>query len=382
MRISTLYPYPKFELIGKTLTIRLNNEWFHATESSLRNFPNEGKKSVYNQKEIDQILVICNLFETSQCHSDVFAWFTQELTRQNPELSNTQIHFLVHNDVRFITGSRDSCADNVHFIDSFELTTKLIYDTSHFKHNRTKWNPCTKQVLFTPGKLRPARYQALKDLMHHFPDELVYTLSRYLICNIEPMSTEQKQLEWWLNDIQSMYKKHPSGIPAEEVVEFALEHETDTSDTDQLRMHDHTQMLSKHHLETTSLSVLVETVPWMSTEFYTEKTFACIAAGRPFLHYHDVSNYLAHRGYRLFCCNTDDKIQFIRNFLHQPDVASVEDTITHNLRTLNRNSNNTILQIAELFPEYTQLSKQQQIDTLITFNTIKNDVMPTPTPVK
>ena len=365
---------PKFQLIGKTLTVRLDNRWPSAGLHSIQKMPNTGKLTVYPEHTVEQVLVICSLYEPTRFRQPFFSEFADSLHSHNPELAAIPLHYLVHSDAEPVNNTSEH---TVTVIDSFELTTKLIYDLSVHKHGNTPWHPYTQRVLFLPGKLRPARFTVLQELMREFPTELVYTLNRRLVCNVGPMSTEQQQLNWWITDIKKMYSNdRHTGISAEEVVEFALAHETEIMDTDLLRMHDHTQMFSQAQLETTSLSAIVETVPWKNTQFYTEKTYAPIAAGRPFVHYHGVDDYLEHRGYQLYCdSEPGTQTEFTRQFLHEPDVHTAQATIQHNLHTLQRNCEHTVNSIVSVFPEYADLTAQQQIDVLITFRTIEHDTV-------
>jgi len=363
-KLNILVQVPKFNIVGQTLVVRLDNEWPNAGSHSLNKLPNEGKLDSYCDHNLARIVVICSLYEPTHYRPNFFSEFAHSLRTHNPELVTTPLHYLVHCDAEL----GDTQDHSITQIDSFEYTTKLIYDLSTHKHGNTTWHPYTKKLLFLPGKLRPVRYTALRELLEQFPHELVYTLNRRLVCNIDPMHTDQRHLDWWIKNITQLYHNHPSGISAEEVIEFALAHETEPSDTDRLRMHDHTQMFSQQQLETTSLSVIAETVPWMTRRFFTEKTYAPIAAGRPFAHYHELGPYLHTKGYRLFC-NTKHKTQWIRDFLYQPDIEHTLDTITHNLRTLHNNCADTLNKIVEVFPEFGELSPQQQINTLITFQT-------------
>ena len=363
-----MYFLPKFSVIGKTLTVRLDDHWCSSRTSNLQDFPSEGKQQVYHS--VDRIVVMCNLFEYCVIRTEFFEAFQSALYAQNPELEPVPMHFITHNCVSLTKEQKQHYS--IVQIDSFELTTQLIYDLSEHKHCNTEWHPHTGRILFLPGKLRPARYETLKTLLTHFPDRLDYTLSRYLTCNVERMNTPEQQLEWWLRDITSMHST-VKGTDCEAVCEFAQRWETDTWDTDSVQMNDHSQLLSREQLETSSISVISETVPWM-TEWFTEKTYGCIAHARPFVHYHHINDYLLNRGYRVFWdsrfadCTLVD---YLDQFVTDPDVHTVQEILAHNQQTMKQRASENELCVRSVFPEFGLLSQQEKIDILITYNPVR-----------
>lgn len=358
--------WPKFDAVGTTLIIRISNQWAHiSTEDVWVDFPSKHNTEDYSQ--IKQIVVVWNTFENCVTTNASMIWFKQELIKQHPNFSNIPCNFLCCSSIE-INPSPPGCPnniknDNLHFVDTFELSTKLLYDLWPNWHHKVSWHPYTKKILFLPGKLRPHRYLVLKGLLNYFPENITFTLNKQLVANYGKIEIP---IEEWLNETARLYDG--SGIDYREVRDFMIEHETDPIDTALLRINDYTQLISKQFLETTSISVIAETHP--KTNFITEKTYACIVAGRPFVQYEDFPNrQLESRGYQMFY-KGNNMHRFLEDFIINPNVKEVQDIIKHNIDVLNTNVNNAHKKISNIFPEWNDLDSQKQVDMLTTFLSI------------
>lgn len=366
---------PRFDLVGKTLLIRVSNVWSAIDEPDHWNcMPGINKQENYERVDVHNIVVMWNVFEACVSEAGSFIWFQEELYRQFPSLVDIPCQYVLNTGTSVSNHSKVELPNTLHYIETFGLSTKLLYDLWPSWHHSVPWQPFTKQILFTPGKLRPYRYLALKKLLQHFPNNLTYVLNRNLPGEGMPTNPNQKQqLNAWVESTRNMINEFPpKTINFEnEVYPFMLKYENNLIDTVQLNINNYTQLLGYRLLETTSISVVVETNP--GDNFFTEKTYACIVSGRPFIHFSKQHNteYLEQLGYKLFYnhSNTDyySMNLWLENFLISPDVDTIKETIQHNLNTLESNVAEHHKTMTSIMPEWPTLPTQSQVDILTTF---------------
>jgi len=366
---------PRFDLVGKTLLIRISNVWSAIDERDHWNcMPGINKQENYERVDVHNIVVMWNVFEACVSEAGSFIWFQEELYRQFPSLVDIPCNYVLNKGTDITNYSEVELPDTLHYIETFEISTKLIYDLWPSWHHNVPWQPFTKQILYTPGKLRPFRYLAIKNLLHYFPDNVTYVMNRNLAGEGMPVDPNQKQqLNDWIESTRTMINEYgPRTINFEnEVYPFMLKYESDLVDSVQLNINNYTQLIGYRLAETTSISALVETCP--GSNFFTEKTYACIVAGRPFIHYSEEhgTDYLEKLGYKLFYNQQDrDYVhmnKWLEKFLISPDVDTIQETIQHNLNTLDNNVAEHHKTMSALMPEWPTLSEQSQIDILTTF---------------
>lgn len=368
--------HPRFDLVGKTLLIRISNAWSGIdSPDHWRFMPGINKQKNYEQIDVHNIVVIWNIFEACITEAGSFIWFQNEIWRQFPTLKEIPVSYVLNSGTSINNESNVTLPNTLHYIGTFELSTKLLHDLWPSWHHNIPWQPYTKQILYTPGKLRPLRYLAMKNLIEFFPENLTYVLNRNLAGEGIPpnLDSQELQLNTWIKSTESMIKEN--GLLCDkfedQVLPFMLKYENDIIDSTSLHINNWSQLIGYKNLETTSISAVVETTP--GENFYTEKTNACIVAGRPFIHYtpHPETDYLERLGYKLFYNQPDKDYhsmnKWIENFIIRPDVDRTKETIQHNLSTLERNVTEYHKTMASVMPEWSTLSPQSQIDILTTF---------------
>ena len=322
---------------------------------------------------IRQVLVCWNMGEVSIPLPDNARQII--LDRVHRYIGEVPVHFIVPT----ITNTNNDIG-----IEPFEILSQLLYDMHPEVHGHRKWQPDSQKCLYLVGKLRIHRYYFLRHLIENLtPEQFQYVLNRRSYNGVIPAKTDQEQFNNWAAHCAQNLLDYVDG---NEMLDFLTQYETPVYDNIDLKMIDSSQLISSKMIKETALSLVSETSEW-SARFISEKTYLCMATGRPFMLYHDnqANHWLETRGYKLYAdydinqkwdhrdpeC-TQQQLEYytnsVRNFLAtcQQRKHEIEEINTHNQLNLRRNTNVDLYKITRVFPKFKNLSKQQKINMLLT----------------
>lgn len=370
-----------FTQVEDTLVIRygnvLNQE--HADAVFSESF-NVWWHKIHSVHKIKSVIVIWNLGEIAvpipesgkQCITDSVKQY----------IGDVPVTFIVPN---IVCNSTEYVG-----VEPFEILSQLQYDTYTDVHLYEKWNPAPKNCLFLVGKLRFHRYYFLKYMLEHLsPEQFQYVLNRRTFNGVVFDHDKEVQFDNWVDNT----KENLLGVlTLAEIREFLLKHETPVYDNVDFKMIDRSQMISDRMINETSLSLVTETCEWQP-RFISEKTFHCVASGRPFILWHNplANQYLESRGYKLYAdydplqewkifrdsdANADHTYMLnhlkqytdsVKHFLDNcnQNKDEINDTIVFNQRKLRRNTSADLYKVGQLLPVFNSFTDEQKIRMLL-----------------
>lgn len=370
-----------FTQVEDTLVIRYGNilSQEHADAVYPESF-NVWWHKVHSVHKIKSVLVIWNLGEIAVPIPEEAKQIIVDSVKQY--IGDVPVTFIVPN-------TANDSTEHVG-IEPFEILSQLQYDMFPDVHQYEKWNPEPQNCLFLVGKLRVHRYYFLKYMLEHLPPEqFQYVLNRRTFNGVVYDRDDEVQFGNWVNST----KENLQGIlPLEEIREFLRKNETPVYDNISFKMIDKSQMISDRMMRETSLSLVTETSEWAS-KFLSEKTFLCVATGRPFILWHnnEANQYLESRGYKLYADynplqdwqihreikpGTDysamlNHLEYyadsVKHFLDtcKQNKDEINDKIRFNQRKLKRNTNADLYKISEVFPMFESFSTEQKVRMLL-----------------
>ena len=323
---------------------------------------------------IKSVVVIWNLGEVSVALPDS--------SRQ--VITSTIKQYIGDVSVTFVVPTITKHDHNDIGVEPFELLSQLLYDIYPETHGYRKWQPDTQKCLYLVGKLRLHRYYFLKHLINNLPsNQFQYVLNRRTFNGVDPAPTESEQFDNWLRKVYDHLNEY---VDHNELVDFMTRYETPVYDHTDFKMIDESQLITRKMIKETSLQLVAETSEW-GNRFLSEKTYLCIATGRPFILYHDntANEWLENRGYKLYAdydidqeWNHSDKeatqqhleyyTNSVQNFLDtsQDKKSEIEEIISHNQLVMRRNTNVDLYKIIRVFPQFKYFTKRQRINMLLT----------------
>ena len=372
-----------FTQVESTLVMRLGNiVCYKQFQDLIPVWFDYYSSKIHNKDIIDNIVIVWNLNEVPMPISD---------HNRSAVLLSIEHFFKRPVPVKIITQkiTVDNSADIG--VEPFEILSYMLYKKYPEVHNHMPWQPQTEKCLYLVGKLRLHRYHFLKYLIgklsHRNFQYVLHRLSRNgATQNNDRESQFAEWLESTMRNIISINDADDADV--NEIRNFLINHETPVYDHTNLQMTDSSQMISSKMIKETSLSLVCETAPY-SAKFLSEKTYMCIATGRPFILYHnnEANQYLESRGYKLYAeynidhewdgafqnPNTHHLQHYADSVMHflttcNSRSADIRDIIEHNKQTMESNVLLQLKEIAKLFPKFDTLTLEQQINFL--FNPI------------